>query len=290
VRNHNFGGLRRTRRNLLAAGGLLAGAALSQIGIRGANAGGSGASLGGPPDPVFGNTGPGGGNTGPGGGNTGPGGGGGPACFLRGTCLLTPTGERVVEDLRIGDLLTTLSGETKPIQWIGRRVYKRAIKSSYPKDVWPVRVARGALGPDAPCRDLFVSQQHALWVDGILSKAIDLINGSTIAQHSAAKLSELEYLNVKLAHHDLILAEGATSETLLVNSGDVERFDNFVEYLRLFGKNTTEETPCAPIAFKNGRDRLLSRLRSAASPWFDCRNDFDVARDRIEERADLANS
>jgi hypothetical protein len=284
VRNHNVGGLRRTRRNLLAAGGLLAGAALSQIGIRGANASGSGGSIGDPPDPVFGNTGPGGGNTGPGGG------GGSHACFLRGTCLLTPSGERRVEDLRIGDLLITLSGETKPIQWIGRRVYKPASKSSYPKDVRPVRVARGTLGPDAPRRDLFVSQQHALWVDGILIKAIDLMNGSSITLHSATELSELEYLNVKLAHHDLILAEGATCETLLVHSGNVERFDNFVEYLRLFGKNTTEEAPCAPIAFKNRRERLLSRLRSAASPWFDCRNEFDIVRDKIEERADLVKS
>jgi hypothetical protein len=273
----NFGRLRRTRRNLLAAGGLLGGVALSQIGIRSANAGGSG------PDPIFAHGGPGNGNNGSGGGRS-------PACFLRGTRLLTPSGERNLEDLRIGDLLTTLSGETKPIQWIGRRVYKRAINSSYPKDLWPVRVAKGALGPDAPHRDLFVSQQHALWIDGILIKAVDLINGSSITLYPPAELSQLEYLHVKLAHHDLILADGATSETLLVHSGNVERFDNFVECLRLFGKNPTEEAPRAPVAFKDGRDRLLSRLRSAASPWFDRRNEFDIARDRIEERAELMKS
>jgi Hint domain len=288
VRNYSSVGLRRTRRNLLAAGGLLAGAALSQIGMRGANAAGFLGGDGGR------NPGGGGGNTGAGGnGGRGAGGnigGGSPSCFLRGTYLLTPSGERRVDDLRIGDLLTTLSGEAKPIQWISRRLYKRAINSSFPKNVWPVRVARGTLGPGAPHRDLFVSQGHALWIDGILLKAIDLIDGSSIALHSAAELSELEYLHVKLARHDLILAEGATSETLLVDSGNVERFDNFVEYLRLFGKNTTEEIPCAPIAFKNRRDRLLSRLRSAASPWFDCRNKFDIARDRIEERVDLVKS
>jgi hypothetical protein len=272
-----FGDLRRTRRNLLAAGGMLGGFALSQIGISVARAG---SSL----DPIFDGTHRDGGNTG------GGGGGGGHACFLRGTYLLTPSGERRVEDLRIGDLLTTLSGETKPIQWIGRRVYKRAIHSTYPRDIWPVRVATGALGPNAPHRDLFVSQQHALWVDGILIKAIDLINGSSIALHSAEELSELEYLHVKLAYHDLISAEGATSETMLVHSGNVERFDNFVEYVRLFGESTIDEAPCAPIAFKDTQARFLSRLRSAASPWFDCRNQFDIARDRIEERANLVKS
>ena len=42
-------------------------------------------------------------------------------------------------------------------------------------------------------------------------------------------MSEVEYLHVKLARHDVIFAEGAPSETLLVHSGNVERFDNFVE-------------------------------------------------------------
>ena len=105
---------------------------------------------------------------------------------------------------------------------------------------------------------------------------------------SAAELSEIEYLHVKLARgHDVIFAEGAPSETLLVHSGNVERFDNFAEYLRLYGEDAAEQPACAPIAIKDGRDRLLSRLRSAVSPWVDCRNEFDKARDRIEELADL---
>src|SRR5262249_6536190 len=151
----------------------------------------------------------------------------GGACFLRGTCLLTPNGELNIEDLRIGDLLTTLNGEAKPIQWIGRRVYKRSIGTSYPESVLPVRIPREALGPGEPRCDLFISQHHALWVDGLLIQAIDLIKGSSIGIVSAAELSEIEYLHVKLPRHDVIFAEGAPCETLLVHSGNVERFDNF---------------------------------------------------------------
>jgi hypothetical protein len=264
VESSGLGNWRRTRRNVLSAGGLLAGAVLSQLGASKANAGN------------------GKGNNGNGKGN----GGGGGACFLRGTRLLTPSGERKVEELRIGDLVTTLSGEAKPITWIGRRVYRRATDSRYPKSVLPVRVARGALGPDAPHCDLFISQHHALWVDGLFIKAIDLVNGSLITLHLAVEPSEIEYLHVKLAQHDVIFAEGAPSETLLVRSGNVERFDNFAEYLRRFGEDETDEVPCAPIAFGNGRERLMSRLRSAVSPWLDCRNEFDKARDRITEFAE----
>jgi Hint domain len=252
--------LRRTRRNVLAAGSLLAGAALSQLGASKADATPCSRAIG-------------------------------CACFLRGTHLLTPDGERKIEDLRIGDLVTTLSGEAKPIIWIGRRVYRRSTDSTYPEGVLPVRVARGALGPNAPHCDLFISQQHALWMDGLFIWAIDLVNGSTItlASESAAEHSEIEYLHVKLAGHDVIFAEGAPSETLLVHSANVERFDNFVEYLRLFGEEAPEVARCAPIAFGNSRERLMSRLRSAVSPWFDYRNEFDKARDRIEELADVAS-
>jgi hypothetical protein len=264
VNSSELGNWRRTRRNVLAAGGLLAGAVLSQASK--ANAGN------------------GNGNNGNGNGN---GGSAGHACFLRGTRLLTPNGERKVEDLRIGDLLTTLSGEAKPIQWIGRRVYKRSTSCRLPRDITPVRVAKGALGPDAPRRDLFVSLHHALWVDGFLIQAMDLINGSSITLNSAADLSEVEYLHVKFACHDVIFAEGSPSETLRVHAGNVERFDNFAEYLRLFGENDADENACAPIAFKDGRERLLSRLRSAVSPLIDCRKEFDKVRDRIEERADV---
>ena len=246
MESSSLGNWRRTRRNVLAAGGLLAGVVLSQLGANKANAGNG----------------------------HGNGGGGGGACFLRGTRLLTPSGERKVEELQIGDLVTTLRGEAKPITWIGRRVYRRSTDSKHPDGILPVRVAKAALG-DAPHCDLFISQQHALWVDGLFIKAMDLVNSSSIAVHSTAEHSEIEYLHVKLAQHDVIFAEGAPSETLLVHSGNVERFDNFAEYLRLFGEDAADEVCCAPIAFGNGRERLMSRLRSAVSPWLDCRNEFD---------------
>ena len=257
MESSSLGNWRRTRRNVLAAGGLLAGVVLSQLGANKANAGNG----------------------------HGNGGGGGGACFLRGTRLLTPSGERKVEELQIGDLVTTLRGEAKPITWIGRRVYRRSTDSKHPDGILPVRVAKAALG-DAPHCDLFISQQHALWVDGLFIKAMDLVNGSSITVHSAVEHSEVEYLHVRLAQHDVIFAEGAPFETLLVHSGNVERFDNFAEYLRRFGEDEADEVRCAPIAFGNGRERLMSRLRSAVSPLVDCRNEFDKARDRIAELAE----
>jgi hypothetical protein len=113
---------------------------------------------------------------------------------------------------------------------------------------------------------------------------------TSATSNSRIGLSEIEYLHVKLSRHDVIFAQGAPSETLLVQSGNVERFDNFAEYLRLFGEGAADEACRAPIAFGGRRKRLMSHLRSAVSPWVDCRNKFDRARDRIEELADLVKS
>ena len=46
-------------------------------------------------------------------------------CFLRGTQIWTPDGEKRVEDLRINDLVVTSSGEAKPIQWVWGRCFER---------------------------------------------------------------------------------------------------------------------------------------------------------------------
>jgi Hint domain len=40
------------------------------------------------------------------------------SCFLKGTKICTPSGDRVVQELRIGDEVQTLAGR-KTIKWIG---------------------------------------------------------------------------------------------------------------------------------------------------------------------------
>ena len=205
------------------------------------------------------------------------------ACFLKGTRIRTVTGECDVEDLGIGDVLPTASGDVQTVQLVGNYAFfKDSRAQSWAEGVRPVRISRSAISDGVPCRDLYLSQYHSLLVDGALVSAGTLVNGTTIVQVDPRDLQELAYFHIKLARHDVIFAEGAPCESLLKID---ENADNFAEYVRRYGRPVTDERPCAPVlAFNGTRGEVASRLRSAISPWLDLRRPLDVIRDRIEER------
>ena len=202
-------------------------------------------------------------------------------CFLKGTTIRTVSGDRKIEDLAIGDLLPTMFGGLRPIQWIGRYPRKKSDPSKpWVRNALPVRIARSALALDLPRADLYVTAAHSLLVDGVLVPAEILINGTTIVRYEPES-DELEFFHIKLESHDVIYAEGAPTETLLCVD---ESFVNFADYLRRYGTPVTEAARCAQLVHVGGRDELKSRFRSALSPWIDFRNQADVVRDRLEER------
>lgn len=208
-----------------------------------------------------------------------------PPCFLRGTVILTATGERAVEDLQIGDLLVTRSGALRPIKWVGRYPYKRSDASRpWVQDAKPVRITKSALAPNVPDRDLFVTKGHAFFIDGVLVPAGSLVNGKTITVYPSEEFTVLEFFHIKLETHDIILAANAPCETLL---GVNENAVNFAEYTRLYGEPVADEPPCFPVlSFCGGRSEMASRMRSILSPLIDRRNKLDVIRDRFEARAE----
>ena len=200
-------------------------------------------------------------------------------CLLRGTNIRTPTGERKIEDLAIGDLLPTVFGGVRPIQWIGRYPIKKSDPSRpWAKEALPIRVARSALAADVPRADLYLTGPHALLIDGLLIPVGNLINHTTIRRHDVYG-DEFEFFHIKMESHDAIYAEGAPVETLV---GADEGAINFAEYFRLYGVPETEEPLCAPrVSYGSGRGELKSRIRSAISPWVDRRERIDVIRDPI---------
>jgi hypothetical protein len=141
----------------------------------------------------------------------------GAACFLRGTNICTTTGDVAVEALRAGDLVITASGASAPIVWIGHRAMDPGVVANH-----PIRLRAGSFGPGLPARDLYLSPEHAVFVDGLLVPALHLVNGGSIAR---VAVDEIVYFHVLLARHDVILSEGLPTESFL-DDDNIAHFDN----------------------------------------------------------------
>ena len=182
------------------------------------------------------------------------------ACYVRGTRILTIAGEVAVEALQIGDLVVTLSGAARPIKWIGQREYKGS-EIAGRVDMLPVTIAAGALADLVPRRALSISPEHAMFMEGVLIPARALVNGTTIAQ--AAAVERVEYFHVELDSHDVILAEGAPSESFVDDASRV-KFRNAAEYAALYPAEVpVPAVYCAPL-MEHGAEVEAARRRIAA--------------------------
>jgi hypothetical protein len=193
-------------------------------------------------------------------------------CYAAGTRILTATGERRVESLLQGDIALTLAaGEliAQPVKWIGRR---RIDLTAHPRPetVAPVRIRRGAFADNMPHTDLLVSPDHAIFVDGRLIAARQLINGATI--HQEKNWTTVEYFHVELDSHAILLAEGLPAESYL-NTGNHGFFANSGEPLVLH-PDLTDETDyptreagsCAPFVWGEASVRpVWQRLSERAA-------------------------
>ncbi|MEM6461586.1 MAG: Hint domain-containing protein, partial [Pseudomonadota bacterium] len=151
--------------------------------------------------------------------------------------IATPDGERRVEHLRIGDRVLTGDGRAVPARWIGRQTV--SMRFQMPERLLPVRIRAGALGNGLPARDLTLTADHALLIDGLLINAGALVNGSTIDWVPVGEIGDsLTVYHVETEDHDIILAEGTPSETF-IDFGGRRAFDNFDEYIALYGAERT---------------------------------------------------
>ena len=124
---------------------------------------------------------------------------------------MTPAGEVCVDTLRRWDEVITVQGEMRPSVWVGRRRVD-CMRHPSPDEVWPVRVRAHSFGEGLPQRDLFLSPDHAVFVEGVLIPVKYLVNGTSVAQTRRANVT---YYHIELARHDVVLAERLPVESYL---------------------------------------------------------------------------
>jgi Hint domain len=154
----------------------------------------------------------------------------GAVCFLKGTRIATSRGKTRVEGLAIGDVVQTVAAaaraipddlgvllaaghlSTQPVKWIGHRRIDLCAHPR-PETVAPIRILRDAFADGMPHRDLVVSPDHAIFVDGKLICARQLVNGTTIRQE--LDWATVDYYHVELDQHAILLAEGLPAESYI---------------------------------------------------------------------------
>ncbi|ASP22312.1 Hint domain protein [Antarctobacter heliothermus] len=153
-------------------------------------------------------------------------------CFAEGTRIATPTGESAVEALAIGDAVLNAAGNPVSVRWIGRQTVQSRFAG--PKTAM-VRICAGALGGNLPYSDLTVTADHGMILDGLVINASALVDGDGIDFVPLAEMPDsFTVYHIETESHDVILANGAPSETFIDYRGR-RAFDNFDEYLDLYG-------------------------------------------------------
>lgn len=138
----------------------------------------------------------------------------GPTCFTPGTLIDTPLGPRPVEDLRVGDLVTTLDDGDQILRLILLEDHRAEGRNA------PIRFETGAIENDAP---LLVSPEHRVLLQGwraeltlgcaeVLVAAKHLVNDTTIRRVTGGRV---RYIHLVFDAHQIVFGQGVPSESCL---------------------------------------------------------------------------
>ncbi|MGI9370129.1 MAG: Hint domain-containing protein [Ruegeria sp.] len=172
-------------------------------------------------------------------------------CFTLGTQIMTPEGEVPVENLQVGDAVTTMDNAAQTIRWIGRR------RLWATRNLAPIIFQSGTLDNAS---QLSVSPSLRIHVSGWRAK---LISGNTdvlvAAKHflhldgvHQAQPGFVEYFHILLDRHEIIFANGQPAESLHCHPGSMELVDQESrdEILRIFPELKMQNLPASPTARK----------------------------------------
>lgn len=143
-------------------------------------------------------------------------------CFGRGTYIQMELGKSPVEKLKVGDRVMTRDRGVQTIRWIGsQRLSAKRFEQN--PNLRPIRIKAGALGEDIPECDLIVSPQHRIFVRSkiamrmfdtmevlVAAKQLLAVEGIEIA----TDMEEVEYFHILFDQHEVILSNGAETESL----------------------------------------------------------------------------
>jgi len=193
-------------------------------------------------------------------------------CFTPGTLIATPKGERLVEDLAVGDKIITRDNGIQEIRWAGEKKLHWQDLATNPH-LMPILIKKGALGNDLPERDMLVSPNHRMLVANdktslyfeereVLAAAKHLVNNRDILQQEVMSTS---YLHFMFDNHEVVLSDGAWTESFqpgdmaLKSVGNAQRNEIMELFPELATRDGINAYQSARKTLKAHEARLLVR-------------------------------
>lgn len=145
-------------------------------------------------------------------------------CFVAGTLIATPHGDKRVEELEPGDMVLTHDNGPQPLRWSGRRVVPA-------QDAFaPIRIAADTFGQHG---ELLLSPQHRVLIRDALAELLfgdtevlvaakDLINDCSVRRIEGG---EVEYVHLLFDRHEVIFSEGLATESFLPGPQTTRSFE-----------------------------------------------------------------
>lgn len=151
-----------------------------------------------------------------------------PICYVKGTLILTQKGFVPIENIKAGDKVITKG------RIYNNKFIKKDADVKFETVIWaskfkvlqlssssrPICIKKGALKNGYPLKDLYVSPNHGLLINGKIVRAINIVNGTTIYQDN--ECTSVEYYHLECERHSAIFANGVLSESYLdLNNRDI---------------------------------------------------------------------
>ena len=193
-------------------------------------------------------------------------------CFTPGTAIATPKGERLVEELKVGDKIITRDNGIQEIRWIGSRTLTGHELARAPQ-LRPILIQKGSLGENLPEHDMLVSPQHRLLLQGnrtqlyfeereVLAAARHLTEMPGVDEVGTLGVT---YVHFMFDQHEVVLSNGAWTESFQPGAGVLggleseQRDEIFALFPELETVEGVESYAAARRSLKKHEARLLTR-------------------------------
>ncbi|MCH4024180.1 MAG: Hint domain-containing protein [Acetobacter sp.] len=140
------------------------------------------------------------------------------SCFLAGCMLQTVSGLKAVEDVQIGDEIITFDHQNstdviQPVVWVGKTHARALPDLSDDMAGYPVRILKDAIADGLPVKDMLITPEHCLFLDGKFVPVRMLVNGVSIFYDKS--IASYDYYHIETEKHSIITVDGVLTESYL---------------------------------------------------------------------------